>query len=269
MNVSLLQNLSPLDQFEVRDLLSVAALGNLHISVTNIGLYLTIGGFVAFLYKILTANYNKVVSNNWSISEETIYATVHSIVVSQINNRQGQVYFPFIYALFIFILVNNLLGMVNRCLCDNINNIFMLSSLFITYKKVKFHSYSTNNSSNYSYKGNPTNKLNPYYLTGFVDGEGCFNLSIYKNSRMLTGLQVKPIFKISLHEKDKALLESIKISLGVGKIYRHGKDSLEFRVSGLKNLRVVIKHQDEYPLITKKLADYILFKQAVELIQQK
>lgn len=112
MNVSLLQNLSPLDQFEVRDLLSVAALGNLHISVTNIGLYLTIGGFVALIYKILTANYNKVVSNNWSISEETIYATVHSIVVSQINSRQGQVYFPFIYALFIFILVNNLLGMV-------------------------------------------------------------------------------------------------------------------------------------------------------------
>nr|YP_010836028.1 ATP synthase F0 subunit a [Phyllosticta yuccae]WGC90044.1 ATP synthase F0 subunit a [Phyllosticta yuccae] len=110
--MSLLQNLSPLDQFEVRDLLSVAALGNLHISVTNIGLYLTIGGFVALIYKILTANYNKVVSNNWSISEETIYATVHSIVVSQINSRQGQVYFPFIYALFIFILVNNLLGMV-------------------------------------------------------------------------------------------------------------------------------------------------------------
>lgn len=83
------------------------------------------------------------------------------------------------------------------------------------------------------------------------------------------GWQVKPIFKISLHEKDKALLESIKISLGVGKIYRHGKDSLEFRVIGLNNLRVVIKHLDEYTLITKKLADYILFKQAVELVQQK
>ncbi|KAF2135087.1 uncharacterized protein K452DRAFT_208522, partial [Aplosporella prunicola CBS 121167] len=47
-----------------------------------------------------------------SISQETIYATVHGIVVSQINAREGQVYFPFIYALFIFILVNNLVGMV-------------------------------------------------------------------------------------------------------------------------------------------------------------
>jgi F-type H+-transporting ATPase subunit a len=37
---------------------------------------------------------------------------VHSIVVGQINGREGQVYFPFMYALFVFILVNNLIGMV-------------------------------------------------------------------------------------------------------------------------------------------------------------
>src|ERR1700755_1413574 len=43
---------------------------------------------------------------------ETIYATVHSIVVNQINGKKGQMYFPFIYALFVFILVNNLIGMI-------------------------------------------------------------------------------------------------------------------------------------------------------------
>lgn len=48
-----------------------------------------------------------------------------------------------------------------------------------------------------------------------------------------------------------------------GKIYKHGIDSLDYRVSSLKNIRVVINHLDRYPLITKKLADYILFKQAV------
>lgn len=41
-----------------------------------------------------------------------MYATVHSIVVNQINAREGQIYFPFMYALFVFILVNNLIGMV-------------------------------------------------------------------------------------------------------------------------------------------------------------
>jgi F-type H+-transporting ATPase subunit a len=33
-------------------------------------------------------------------------------VVNQINPRKGQIYFPFIYGLFIFILINNLIGLV-------------------------------------------------------------------------------------------------------------------------------------------------------------
>ena len=105
---------SPLDQFEVRDLLSVDApiLANLHISLTNIGLYLTLGTIIVLAMNLLATNYNKVVSNSWSLSQETIYATVHSIVVNQINATKGQIYFPFIYALFLFILVNNLIGMV-------------------------------------------------------------------------------------------------------------------------------------------------------------
>jgi hypothetical protein len=57
---------SPLDQFEIRNLLSLDApiLGNLHISLTNIGLYLTIGAFLVLTLNVLATNYNKVVSNN-------------------------------------------------------------------------------------------------------------------------------------------------------------------------------------------------------------
>ena len=104
---------SPLDQFEIRSLLSLNApvLGNLSISITNIGLYLSIAGYLVFMVSILSNN-NKVVSNAWSISQEAIYATVHGIVTSQINNRNGQVYFPLMYVLFVFILVNNLIGMI-------------------------------------------------------------------------------------------------------------------------------------------------------------
>jgi len=103
---------SPLNQFEIRDLLSLDVLGNIHLSVTNIGLYLTIGAFFLLIINLLSTNYNKVVSNNWSISQESLYATIHSIVINQINAQKGQVYFPFIYTLFVFILVNNLIGMV-------------------------------------------------------------------------------------------------------------------------------------------------------------
>lgn len=34
-------------------------------------------------------------------------------------------------------------------------------------------------------------------------------------------------------------------------------------------MEILIKHFDEYPLITQKLSDYLLFKQAFELIKCK
>jgi len=51
---------------------------------------------------------------------------------------------------------------------------------------------------------------------------------------------------------------------GVGNINNHGKDSIEYRVASLKDLtQGVLPHLDKYPLITQKLADYLLFKQAL------
>jgi hypothetical protein len=45
---------------------------------------------------------------------------------------------------------------------------------------------------------------------------------------------------------------------------------MEYRVGSLKDLtQVVLPHFDKYPLITQKLADYELFKQAVKLIDNK
>jgi F-type H+-transporting ATPase subunit a len=111
---TLLNIISPLDQFEIRDLISLNAplLGNISLSLTNIGLYLTLGGYLVFILSLVGNNNEKLVPNSWSISQETIYATVHSIVVNQINEKRGQIYFPFIYVLFVFILINNLIGMV-------------------------------------------------------------------------------------------------------------------------------------------------------------
>lgn len=106
--------LSPLDQFEIRDLLSlnISLLNNTHISLTNIGLYLSVGIILIISYSLLATNNNKIIPNSWSLSQETLYFTVHGIVINQINSNKGQVYFPFIYSLFIFILANNLLGMI-------------------------------------------------------------------------------------------------------------------------------------------------------------
>lgn len=280
-------NLSPLSQFEIRDLINIDTpiLGNLHISITNIGFYLTIGALFLLITNLLSTNYNKLVSDNWSISQESLYATIHSIVTNQINPKNGQVYFPFIYTLFIFILINNLIGMVNRSLCilslfiSNILEVLKLQNNLI----FQIQSYSSFNSDSqssiqidiskdsprYSFNNKNTFYLNPDYLTGFVDGEGCFSLSIYKQGKNLTGWQVKPIFSISLHNKDIKLLEAIQRTLKTGKIYKHGVDSIQYRVSSLKNLQIITDHFDSYPLITQKSADYLLFKQAIAIIKNK
>jgi len=181
--------ISPLDQFEIRNLLGIDTplLGNINLSITNIGLYMTIATFLAFYFSILATNHAKIAPNKWSLTQETLYATIHSIVINQINNKKGQVYFPFMYALFIFILINNLIGMVLQN-TDNLCDCITLSSLTISNKKVsgyshtKFNKYSTNNqeSSKNNGKGILVDVINPYHLTGFIDGEGCFSILFIK-----------------------------------------------------------------------------------------
>ena len=58
--------ISPLNQFEIKDLISMDApiLGNIHLSITNIGLYLMIGAFFILALSLLSTNYNKLVGNN-------------------------------------------------------------------------------------------------------------------------------------------------------------------------------------------------------------
>jgi LAGLIDADG endonuclease len=55
----------------------------------------------------------------------------------------------------------------------------------------------------------------------------------------------------------------------MGSITKQGKDYVQFRVTSIKELEVIIKHFDNFPLITQKLADYQLFKQAYILILNK
>lgn len=113
-NTSIFSAPSPLDQFTVRNLFSLKAdiLGNINLSLTNIGLYLILSTLIVFSLFTLARNYDLTKPNAWSLGIEAIYATVFSIVTNQINSNKGQMFFPLISALFIYILINNLVGMV-------------------------------------------------------------------------------------------------------------------------------------------------------------
>lgn len=122
-----------------------------------------------------------------------------------------------------------------------------------------------------SYSTIVSNKLHPNFVTGFADGEASYKVSIYKKKECKTGWWVIPTFTIEVHEKDAILLNQIKTFFGVGTInVRKKNNQVIYTVGGVKDLvEVIIPHFLKYPLLTQKWQDFVLFKLAVDLINQK
>ncbi len=111
--------------------------------------------------------------------------------------------------------------------------------------------------------------LNPWFVSGFSDAEGCFSISIRPNPNMKTNWRVSASFLIKLHIKDIEILEKIKHTLGVGTIRKSGIDMVVFAVESIKDLQVIVNHFDKYPLLTAKSIDFSIFKQCFEIIKDK
>lgn len=112
-------------------------------------------------------------------------------------------------------------------------------------------------------------QLNPNYITGFMDGEGCFHITISKKTGYKTGYSVNLVFSVGLHSKYADLLRSIQEYFGgIGVLSVTDKKVL-WRVLSVKELKVIIDHFDHYPLITKKSKDFFLFKEALQLFIDK
>jgi hypothetical protein len=110
-------------------------------------------------------------------------------------------------------------------------------------------------SSNLGWSKNQKVYLDPWFVTGFSDAESCFYLGMTKDSKRKTGWITYLEFKIVLHEKDRALLELIKLFFGGrGSILNGGKGLVKYQVRSIYDLAIIIAHFDKYPLITKKLA---------------
>ena len=114
-------------------------------------------------------------------------------------------------------------------------------------------------------------KLDPWFITGFTDAEGCFSVLCMKNKKIKTGWRVQVSFQIHLDKEDKNLLEKIKTTLGgVGKVYDSGNKGTVFVVYTPKELiSTVIPFFEKYPLVSQKRADFESFKQVLILIDKK
>jgi len=99
---------SPLEQFTVVPFFGLS-LGSTNLSVTNVGLYTIITLFLITGLHLMGNNGYSIIPNRWSIALESAYSTVHGIVREQIGTSY-EVYTPFIYGIFWFVLIANLNG---------------------------------------------------------------------------------------------------------------------------------------------------------------
>jgi len=111
--------------------------------------------------------------------------------------------------------------------------------------------------------------LSPWYITGFVDGEGCWTISINKDKSRSIGYIVTVSFEIALDVRDLHILKGFLKFFGIGNIYKHGKNMMRYKVSSIKNLtKHIIPHFDKYNLLTDKRNDFELFKQVIHILNK-
>jgi hypothetical protein len=123
-----------------------------------------------------------------------------------------------------------------------------------------------------SERGGPKNSLDPLFITGIFDAESSFLIAMLNNSRYKTGWNVQARIQLKMHEKDRSLVLKIQEYFGgIGLVSKPNNNStVEFRVHSIKDItNVIIPHFDNYPLLTKKYSDYMLFKNVINLMLEK
>ena len=113
---------------------------------------------------------------------------------------------------------------------------------------------------------NQQERLDSKWITGFVDGEGCFHVAISKLSKMKLGWQVVPEFRVVQHQRDEQLLYRLKDFFGFGNVVTNHGDRKEFRVRGLENLTNIVMFFSENPLQTSKQKNFELFLEIIQMM---
>src|SRR5450755_2303436 len=105
------------------------------------------------------------------------------------------------------------------------------------------------------------------YISGFVDGEGCFCVSFQPSKRHRFGWEVRPSFSVSQNADRAELLYMIQERWGCGYIRPDRSDkTLKFEIRNIGNLvATVLPHFRKYPLVSSKQADFTRFERICEL----
>ncbi len=112
--------------------------------------------------------------------------------------------------------------------------------------------------------------LEPQWIVGFVDGEGCFHVAINRNEGMSTGYQVLPEFTVVQHERDVQVLYALKEHFGCGVVRKNNGDRVAYRVRDFGQLiEIIVPFFEKHFLKTKKRVDFIRFRRILLKMQKR
>jgi len=108
------------------------------------------------------------------------------------------------------------------------------------------------------------------YISGFVDGEGCFSVSFNFRAKLKTGIEVRPSFSLSQNKRNLQVLEEIQAYFDCGGLRFSRKDqNYKFEVRNLSELcDRIIPHFKKYVLKTSKKRDFEIFCEICLLMRQ-
>jgi hypothetical protein len=106
------------------------------------------------------------------------------------------------------------------------------------------------------------------YISGFVDGEGCFCVSFQPSDRHRFEWEARPSFSVSQNAERAELLYVIQDRWGCGFIRPDRSDkTLKFEVRNVGDLVAhVLPHFRRFPLVSSKQADFERFARICELV---
>ena len=108
------------------------------------------------------------------------------------------------------------------------------------------------------------------YISGFVDGEGCFCVSFQPSKRHRFGWEVRPSFSVSQNTDRAELLHVIRKKWRCGSIRPDRSDkTIKFEVRNIGDLVAkVLPHFRMFPLMSSKKADLNRFEKICGLVSE-
>ncbi len=118
--------------------------------------------------------------------------------------------------------------------------------------------------------------LSSDYIVGLTDGEGCFYVQVRNPNLIWKSYVVGMYFFIKMREDDVSLLREVHKFFGCGGVYYqkeyrvNQRNCYRYSVTAQPDLqKTIIPFFDTHPLHSKKIRNYLLFKEIFELVKNK